>query len=62
MNKVYEPYIRARLGTAAHLCEVVVLKLRTLVSPNGPNSILKLQFPPINLLKDNYNVLKTLIR
>ena len=27
--KVYEPYIRARLGTAAHFCEVVVLKLRT---------------------------------
>jgi len=26
---VYEPLIRARLGTAAHLCEVVVLKLRT---------------------------------
>ena len=25
--KVYESYIRARLGTAAHLCEVVVLKL-----------------------------------
>ena len=28
-TKVYEPYIRARLGTAAHFCEVVVLKLRT---------------------------------
>ena len=27
--KVYEPSIRARLGTAAHLCEVVVLTLRT---------------------------------
>jgi len=26
MYKVYEPYIRARLGTAAHFCEVVVLK------------------------------------
>jgi len=23
---VYAPYIRARLGTAAHFCEVVVLK------------------------------------
>jgi len=29
-TKVYEPYIRARLGTAAHFCEVVVLK-----SPGG---------------------------
>jgi len=28
-TKVYEPSIRARLGTAAHFCEVVVLKLRT---------------------------------
>ena len=27
--KVYEPQIRARLGTAAHFCKVVVLKLRT---------------------------------
>ena len=27
-TKVYEPYIRARLGTAAHFCEVVVLKYR----------------------------------
>ena len=25
--KVYEPYMRARLGTAAHFCKVVVLKL-----------------------------------
>jgi len=25
-TKVYEPCIRARLGTAAHFCEVVVLK------------------------------------
>ena len=30
-TRVYEPSIRARLGTAAHLCEVVVLKLRTRV-------------------------------
>ena len=28
-TKVYEPQIRARLGTTAHLCKVVVLKLRT---------------------------------
>ena len=28
-TKVYEPYIRALLGTASHSCEVVVLKLRT---------------------------------
>ena len=27
-TKVYEPQIRARLGTTAHFCEVVVLKLR----------------------------------
>ena len=27
-TQVYEPYIRARLGTASHFCEVVVLKLR----------------------------------
>jgi len=26
--KVYEPQIRARLGTTAHFCEVVVLKLK----------------------------------
>jgi len=26
MHKVYEPQIRARIGTAAHFCEVVVLK------------------------------------
>ena len=26
-RKVYEPYMRALLGTAAHFCEVVVLKL-----------------------------------
>ena len=29
IHKVYEPQIRARLGTAAHLCVVFVLKLRT---------------------------------
>ena len=27
-TRVYEPQIRARLGTATHFCEVVVLKLR----------------------------------
>ena len=30
-TKVYEPQIRARLGTAAHSCEEGVLKLRTAV-------------------------------
>ena len=30
MQKVYEPAVRARLGTAAHLCEAVVLRLRTI--------------------------------
>jgi len=29
-TKVYEPEIRARLGTAARFCEVTVLGLRTL--------------------------------
>ena len=29
MIKKSEPQIRARLGTAAHFCEVVVLRLRT---------------------------------
>jgi len=29
-TKVYEPYIRALLGTASHFCEVVVLKWDTL--------------------------------
>ena len=28
-KQVYEPWIRALLGTASHFCEVVVLKLRT---------------------------------
>ena len=31
-KKVYETSIRVRLGTAARFCEVVVLKLRHLVS------------------------------
>jgi len=31
--KVYEPQIRALLGTASHFCEVVVLKLRTVPTP-----------------------------
>ena len=31
IHKVYEPLIRARLGTAALLCEVSVLTLRTLL-------------------------------
>ena len=34
-EKVYEPSIRARLGNAAHFCEVVVLKLRT----SDPNQL-----------------------
>ena len=28
IHKVYEPQIRARLGTAAHFCDIGVLKLR----------------------------------
>ena len=35
IQKGYEPYIRARLGTAAHFCEVVVLKLRTVPIAGG---------------------------
>ena len=35
-TRVYEPQIRARLGTTAHLCVVVVLKLRA-VPTAGPN-------------------------
>ena len=27
-TQVYKPHIRARLGTASHCCDVVVLKLR----------------------------------
>ena len=36
-TRVYEPQIRARLGTTAHFCEVVVLKLRAVPStpPSG---------------------------
>jgi len=29
-TRVYEPQIRARLGTTAHFCEVVVLETNTL--------------------------------
>ena len=29
-TRVYEPHIRARLGSTAHFCKVVVLKLRAL--------------------------------
>ena len=30
MQKVHEPYIRALLGSTSHVCEVVVLRSRTL--------------------------------
>jgi len=30
-TQVYQPYIRALLGTASHFCEVVFLKLRTVL-------------------------------
>jgi len=33
--KVYEPYIRARLGTASHFCEVVVLTFTGCVQEEG---------------------------
>jgi len=38
IHKVYEPSIRARLGTAAHFCEVVVLKLRTVPIGTAPTA------------------------
>ena len=34
-TKVYKLSLRARLETAAHFCEVVVLKLRTVPLPPG---------------------------
>jgi len=34
-TQVYEPLIRALLGTASHFCEVVVLKLRTAGGETG---------------------------
>ena len=33
--KIYEPYIRALLGTASQFCEVVVLESRTVLSGFG---------------------------
>ena len=47
--QVYEPYIRARLGTAAHLCEVVVPKfilasvMDACAKRPPPSSLLSLQ-------------------
>jgi len=37
--RVYEPQIRARLGTTAHFCEVIVLKLRA--NKEGARTALK---------------------
>ena len=43
-TNVYEPRIRARLGTAAHFCEVVVLKLRTArQGPTRPRTLSRCQ-------------------
>ena len=36
-TNVYEPYTRALLGTAAHFCQVVVLKLRTVPIGTAPS-------------------------
>ena len=36
-TRVYEPQIRARLGTTAHFCEVVVLKLRAIQLKHTPS-------------------------
>ena len=38
--QVYQPEIRALLGTASHFCEVVVLELKTV--PGAPSDQLKL--------------------
>ena len=35
-TKVYEPCVRARLGTASHFCEVVVLRLRIVLGSVDP--------------------------
>ena len=39
-TQVYEPWIRTLLGTASHLCEVVVLQARTV--PNGATLTLRI--------------------
>ena len=38
MELVYEPYMRALLGTAADFCEVLVFKLRTLSTAFSPSA------------------------
>ena len=43
IHKVYEPSIRAHLGTAAHFSEVVVLKL---IHPTLNQSVYRHQEPP----------------
>ena len=43
-TKVYEPYIRARLGTASHFCKVVVPKLKTV--PRDPRGKIALRGYP----------------
>ena len=50
-TKVYEPYIRARLGTAAHFCEVVVLTLRIQLAQRGTVrlSTLRPALPPTGI-------------
>ena len=47
-TKVYEPQIRALLGTASHFCQVVVLKLRTV--PIGTALNLRISFLPTVLV------------
>ena len=42
-TKVYEPQMRARLGTAAHFCEAVVIKLYDPAPIRPPADYLSLQ-------------------
>jgi len=45
-TRVYEPQIRARLGTTAHFCGVVVLKLRAVAGGGGAARWLATQRQP----------------
>ena len=38
---VYEPSVRTRLGTSAHLCEVVVIRLSPLPGEEGATAMLR---------------------
>ena len=59
-TKVYEPQIRALLGTAAHFCEVVVLKLRTVpIGWQVGDNLCEVDGVPVpNALQDTLKVLQ----